>query len=305
MLIRSLNALKNLIMDKFKGLGVAMVTPFNKEGQVDYNALKNLTEHLISNGVDYLVVMGTTGENPTLSADEQKRILDQVISVNEKRKPIVFGVGGNNTLALAYKLSSMSFDGIDGILSVSPYYNKPNQEGIYQHYMRLADSSGAPLIIYNVPGRTGSLIQADTTLRISEHENIIATKEASGSLDVCMEILRNKSDDFMVISGDDNYTLPYISLGMSGVISVIGNAYPKSFSQMVHYALDGNMENARYLHYKLLPLMNAIFLDGNPGGIKIVLKELGITEEYMRMPLHPVKKEVRKLLQDLVSDFKP
>lgn len=291
-------------MDRFKGLGVAMVTPFKKDHSVDYEALDKLTEHLVSNGVDYLVVMGTTGENPTLSNDEQRRILDRVLSVNEGRKPVVFGLGGNHTDALVDRLKTMSFDGIDGILSVSPYYNKPNQEGIYQHYMMLADASKAPMIIYNVPGRTGSLILAETTLRIAEHDNIIATKEASGSLDVCMEILRNKPAGFEVVSGDDNYTLPYIAIGMTGVISVIGNAYPKSFSNMVHYALDGNLENARYLHYKLLPLMNAIFMDGNPGGIKVVLKELGICEEYMRMPLHPVKEVVRTIISKLVKEYK-
>lgn len=281
-----------------------MVTPFKKEGAVDYDTLEKQTEHLVSNGVDYLVVMGTTGENPTLSQDEQKRILDRVLSVNEGRRPVVFGVGGNNTYGLADRLKSMSYDGIDAILSVSPYYNKPNQEGIYQHYMMLADAAKAPIITYNVPGRTGSLIQAETTLRLAEHDNIIATKEASGSLDVCMEILRNKPDDFSVISGDDNYTLPYIALGMNGVISVIGNAYPKMFSQMVHYALDGNMENARYLHYNLLPLINAIFMDGNPGGIKVVLSELGLGGEHMRLPLQPVSIEVKSVIQKLVKDLK-
>lgn len=293
-------------MDKFTGLGVAMITPFAKDGSVDYDSLEKLTEHLVSNGVDYLVVMGTTGENPTILQDEQRRILDRVIETNEGRKPVVFGVGGNNTAALTDKLNSMNYDGVDAILSVSPYYNKPNQEGIYQHYNALADASKAPIIIYNVPGRTGSLIQPETTLRVAEHENIIATKEASGSMDVCMEVIRNKPEDFMVISGDDAYTLPYIGMGMKGVISVIGNAYPKTFSQMVHYALDSNMENARYLHYKLLPLMNAIFADGNPGGIKAVLKDLGIiSDEFMRMPLQPVKPEVRKLISELVSTFEP
>jgi len=283
-------------MDKFRGLGVAMVTPFKKDKSIDFEALETLTEHLVSNGTNYLVVMGTTGENPTISVSEQMDILNTVKKVNEGRKPIVLGVGGNNTRALLDRMSSVDWKGIDAILSVSPYYNKPNQEGIYQHFIKIADASEVPVIIYNVPGRTGSSISAETTLRLASHPNIIATKEASGDIEHCMAIIDNKPEGFEVISGDDSLTLPFLSVGMSGVISVIGNAYPKEFSQMVNYALEGNFENARYLHYKLLPLMTGIFMDGNPGGIKEVLKHLGICETHLREPLYPVSKEVKKLL---------
>lgn len=288
-------------MDKFRGLGVAMVTPFKKDKSVDFEALEKLTEHLVSNGTNYLVVMGTTGENPTISVSEQIDILNTVKRINEGRKPIVFGLGGNDTEAVVKKIKSMDWKGVDAILSVSPYYNKPNQEGIYQHLKRVADEAPIPVIIYNVPGRTGASISADTTLRLAQHENIIATKEASGDIEHCMEIIENKPDNFEVISGDDSLTLPFISVGMSGVISVVGNAYPKDFSQMVNYALEGNFENARYLHYKLLPMMNAIFADGSPGGIKEVLKHLDICDVYLREPLYAVNKEVKKQLLNAAS----
>jgi 4-hydroxy-tetrahydrodipicolinate synthase len=283
-------------MDKFRGLGVAMVTPFTKDKAVDFTALETLTEHLVSNGCDYLVVMGTTGENPTISVSEQLDILNSVKQVNEGRKPIVYGMGGNDTAALLNKIKSMDWTGIDAILSVSPYYNKPNQEGIYRHFKAIADACPVPVIIYNVPGRTGSSISVETTLRLAEHENIIATKEASGDMEHCMAILDGKPENFEVISGDDSLTLPFLSVGMSGVISVIGNAYPKEFSQMVNYALEGNFENARYLHYKLLPLMTAIFMDGSPGGIKEILAQMDICETHLREPLFAVSKEVKKVL---------
>jgi 4-hydroxy-tetrahydrodipicolinate synthase len=283
-------------MNKFRGLGVAMVTPFKKDKAVDFKALEKLTEHLVSNGCDYLVVMGTTGENPTISVSEQLDILKYIKKVNEGRKPIVFGLGGNNTEAIIDKIESFDWKGVDAILSVSPYYNKPNQEGIYRHFNAIADASPVPVIIYNVPGRTGSTISVDTTLRLAEHDNIIATKEASGDMDHCMAIIEKKPESFEVISGDDSLTLPFISAGMSGVISVIGNAYPKEFSQMVNYALEGNFENARYLHYKLLPLMTGIFSDGSPGGIKEVLASLDICEPHVREPLFAVNKEVKNFL---------
>lgn len=283
-------------MDKFRGLGVAMVTPFTKEKAVDFEALEKLTEHLVNNGCNYLVVMGTTGENPTIAVSEQLDILNAVKKVNEGRKPIVFGLGGNNTEAILARIKSTEWAGVDAILSVSPYYNKPNQEGIYRHFKAIADACPVPVIIYNVPGRTGSSISVETTLKLAEHENIVATKEASGDMEHCMAILNNKPENFEVISGDDSLTLPFLSVGMSGVISVIGNAYPKEFSQMVNYALEGNFENARYLHYKLLPLMTGIFMDGSPGGIKEVLSHLGICDTHLREPLYQVSKEVKKLL---------
>jgi len=288
-------------MNKFKGLGVAMVTPFKADKSIDFDGLEKLTNHLIDGGVRYLVVMGTTGENPTISSNEQKEILDKVIEVNAKRLPVVFGIGGNNTESILNRLSSDDLSGIDAILSVSPYYNKPSQEGIFQHYKAISKASKSPIIMYNVPGRTGSLVTAETTLRIAELPNIICTKEASGSLDVCMDVIRQAPTDFGVISGDDNYTLSYIAAGMQGVISVIGNAYPKEFSQMVNYALDGDYKNARHLHYKLLPLMKAIFMDGNPGGIKYVLQKLGICENQFRLPVVSANKATMKAIDQAME----
>ena len=290
-------------MDKIKGTGVAMVTPFSENFDIDFEALKRLTEHLVSNGVNYLVVMGTTGENPTITDFEQSRILETVKEVNENRIPVVFGIGGNNTNAIVNRMEQFDYDGVSAILSASPYYNKPNQAGIINHYTRLAETSKVPIILYNVPGRTGSMMQLETILKLAEHENIVAVKEASGNIDHCMSLIKNKPEDFLVLSGDDNYTLPFMSVGMSGVISVVANAYPKDFSQMVRYALDGNFENARYLHYKLLPLMNAIFEDGNPGGIKVALNELDICGTAMREPLCPIRAEVAAKIKRLAADL--
>ena len=290
-------------MNKFKGLGVAMVTPFKTDKSIDFEGLENLTNHLIDGGVKYLVVMGTTGENPTITTEEQNEILKKVVEVNAKRLPIVFGVGGNDTSSIINRLNSEDIADIDGILSVSPYYNKPSQEGIFQHYKAISYASKWPIIMYNVPGRTGSLVSAETTLRIAELPNVICTKEASGSLDICMDIIRQAPDDFGVISGDDDYTLSYIAAGMQGVISVIGNAYPKEFSQMVNYALDGDYKNARHLHYKLLPLMKAIFMDGNPGGVKYVLSKLGICENQFRLPVVPIDKATMKALVLAMEKF--
>ena len=285
-------------MEKFKGLGVAMVTPFNSDGSVDYLGLEKLTNHLIDGGVNYLVVMGTTGENPTINNEEQQAILQKVKEVNARRLPIVFGIGGNSTAAVVERLKSENLEGVDGILCVSPYYNKPSQEGIYQHYKAVSDATPLPVIMYNVPGRTGSLVSAETTLRIAQLPNIVCTKEASGSLDICMDVIRGAPEDFGVISGDDNYTMPYIAAGMQGVISVLGNAYPKEFSQMVNYALDGDFKNAKHLHYKLLPLMKAIFMDGNPGGVKYILNKLGICQNEFRLPVVPVNKTTEKVLDE-------
>ncbi len=283
-------------MEHFSGLGVAMVTPFNADGSIDFLGLENLTNHLIDGGVSYLVVMGTTGENPTISGSEQAEILQKVKEVNARKLPIVFGIGGNNTAEVVSRLKNTDLSGVAGILSVSPYYNKPSQEGIFQHFKAVSDASPLPVIMYNVPGRTGSLVSADTTLRISKLKNIVATKEASGSLDVCMDIIKNKEDNFGVISGDDNYTMPYIAAGMNGVISVLGNAYPKEFSQMVNFALAGDFKSARHLHYKLLPMMKAIFMDGNPGGVKYVLNKLGVCKNEFRLPVVAVNDATAKAL---------
>lgn len=275
-----------------------MVTPFNANGSIDYTGLEKLTLHLIDGGVDYLVVMGTTGENPTISSVEQHQILQKVIDINAGRLPIVFGIGGNNTAAVVDRLKTENLAGVDGILSVSPYYNKPSQEGIYQHFKAVNNATPLPVIMYNVPSRTGSTVNPETTLKIAQLSNVVATKEATGSLDICMDIVTNKPDGFGVISGEDGYTMPFIAAGMQGVISVIGNAYPKEFSQMVHYALDGDFKKAKELHYKLLPAMKAIFMDGNPGGIKYILSRMGICGNHFRLPVAPVNKAIENTLDE-------
>lgn len=286
-------------MEKFRGLGVALVTPFLENGGVDMAGLQRLVEHNIKNGTDYLVVQGTTGESATLTAEEKKSVLDFVIEVNNGRKPIVLGVGGNNTAAIAETLENLDPSGIDGILSVSPYYNKPTQEGIFQHYKKLNAVTPLPIILYNVPGRTSSNVAAATTLRIAkELKNVVAVKEASGNLEQIMEIIMHKPKGFLVLSGDDALTLPHIAVGGDGVISVVGNAFPKRFSKMVHAALDGDMTTAKQYHYDLLEIIPMLFAEGNPAGIKRVLSTLGICKENVRLPLVPVSKGLAEKLDD-------
>lgn len=284
-------------MSKFIGLGVAMVTPFTSQGKLDFAGLKRLTDHLIANGADYLVVQGTTGESVTLTADEKRTILDYILEVNNKRKPVVLGVGGNNTLAVAAQLRDLDAKGLSGILSVSPYYNKPTQAGIYEHYRALSEASPLPIILYNVPGRTGSNMAPETTLRLaSDFKNIVAIKEASGNLSQMEEIIQGRPNGFSVISGDDNLTLPAIALGADGVISVVGNAFPAAYSKMVHQALFGSVVDARVIHYRLRKLVDLLFVEGNPGGIKEVLHHLGICDNHMRLPLVPVSEATRNKL---------
>jgi 4-hydroxy-tetrahydrodipicolinate synthase len=273
----------------FQGTGIAMVTPFLSDGSVDFNGLGKLTEHLISGGVEYLVVMGTTGESVTLSSDEKRKVLDFIIEKNNGRCGIVYGMGGNNTAQLVATLKNENLKGVDAILSVSPYYNKPTQEGIYQHYKALSDASPLPIILYNVPGRTGSNMAAATTLRLAnDFKNIIAIKEASGNLEQVMEIINQRPKGFLVISGDDNLTFPMLALGGDGVISVSGQAYPRLFSDMVRNGLSGNFAAARIGHYKLFEFTKLLFAEGNPGGIKVALSQLGICEAHLRQPLWPV-----------------
>lgn len=289
-------------MEKFKGLGVALVTPFLDNGGVDMAGLQRLVEHNINNGTDYLVVQGTTGESATLTAEEKKSILDFVIEVNNGRKPIVLGVGGNNTLAIAKTLEELDPTGIDGILSVSPYYNKPTQEGIFQHYKKLNEVTPLPIILYNVPGRTSSNVSASTTLRVAkELKNIVAVKEASGNLEQIMEIIMHKPKGFLVLSGDDALTLPHIAAGGDGVISVVGNAFPRRFSAMVHAAMEGDLVTARKYHYDLLEIIPMLFAEGNPAGIKRVLTTLGICKENLRLPLVPVSKGLGDKLDDFTK----
>lgn len=290
--------------NKFYGTGVAIVTPFNKEENVDYKSLEKLIEQLISGGVEYLVVQGTTGESVTLSTEEKIAVFDFVAEINKKRVPLVLGIGGNNTGEIIKNFSYFNFENADAILSVSPYYNKPTQEGIFRHYKTIAAESPKPIILYNVPGRTASNISSDTTLRIAnEIPNIIGIKEASGDLNQMMKIIKNKPENFLVISGDDAITLPLIAAGGDGVISVVANAFPKKFSDMVRACLKGNFNEARKNHYQLLSFTEMIFSEGNPGGVKAALKILGICDDVMRLPLvnissslfEKIKNEIEKI----------
>jgi len=284
---------------RFNGLGVAIVTPMNKDKSIDFKGLSKLTEHLISNDVDYIVVQGTTGESVTLTVSEKQKTLDVILQVNQGRVPVVFGVGGNNTLEVCQSFKKYDLTGVAAILSVSPAYNKPSQEGIYQHFKAISLATELPIILYNVPSRTGSNMSAKTTLRLAENfNNIIAIKEASGDLGQIMQILHEKPKNFEVISGDGLITLPLMALGVVGVISVIGNAFPKEVSMMVELMNKGDVIAARQYHFQLLDIMNAIFLDGNPAGIKEVLQELGVCENYVRLPLVNVNEEVQRIIKN-------
>ncbi|MCX2575575.1 4-hydroxy-tetrahydrodipicolinate synthase [Pedobacter sandarakinus] len=273
-------------MNKFQGTGVALVTPFNKDGSVDYNGLKNLINHLIEGGIDYLVSLGTTGETATMTKEEKKKVWAYTAEINDNRLPLVAGIGGNNTMAVAEEIKNFNTTGYSAILSVSPYYNKPTQEGIYQHYKYLAEVSPLDLILYNVPGRTMSNMSPETTCRLAHgFKNIIATKEASGSFDQFNQIMRDKPEDFLLISGDDPITLPMIALGASGIISVVANALPKIFSDMVRQCLAGDFKAATPAHLSLIEFTSLAFAEGNPAGIKAALKHLGICEDQVRLPL--------------------
>ena len=281
-------------LNRLKGLGVAMVTPFDSEGNIDFPALEKLTNYLIDGGIDYLDVQGTTGESPVLSHDEKQAVLNKVTEVNQGRLPVVFGIGGNNTASLVEAFSKFDLSSVDAILSASPYYNKPTQEGIYQHYKTLAQATDLPIILYNVPGRTSSNILASTTLRLAnDFSNIIAVKEASGSMEQIMDIIQNRPDNFLVISGDDAITLPIITSGGDGVISVVGNAFPLEFGKMVHAALNDDIKTAREYHYKVLPVIAPLFAEGNPAGVKECLAHLGIMSNSLRLPLVNVSPELK------------
>ena len=287
-----------------KGMGVALITPFKADGDVDYTALSRIVDYQLQNGTDYLVVLGTTAEAQTLTVEEQKEIVQYVVSKVKEQIPIVLGVGGNNTRAVVEKLKTDDFTGVDAILSVVPYYNKPSQEGIYQHYKAIAQATPLPIVLYNVPSRTGVNMTAETTLRLArEFDNIIGIKEASGNMTQIGDIIKNKPDSFQLISGDDGITFPLITFGAIGVISVIGNAFPKEFSRMVRLALAGDYKNALTIHHRFTELFELLFVDGNPAGVKSMLNMMGYIENELRLPLIPTRittyEKIRGVLQEL------
>lgn len=287
-----------------KGMGVALITPFKEDESVDYDALNRLVDYQLQNGTDYLVVLGTTAETPTLTESEKKNVVSLVVSKVKGQIPIVLGVGGNCTRSVVDALKHDDFSGIDAVLSVTPYYNKPSQEGLYQHYKAVSEATRLPIVLYNVPGRTGVNMTAETTLRIArDFKNVIAVKEASGNITQMDDIIKNKPANFNVISGDDGITFPLITLGAVGVISVIGNAFPREFSRMVRLALSGDYGNARTIHHSFTELFDLLFVDGNPAGVKSMLNAMGYIENKLRLPLVPTRittfEKIRTVLNQL------
>ncbi|VTR30123.1 4-hydroxy-tetrahydrodipicolinate synthase [Sphingobacterium thalpophilum] len=286
-------------MNELHGAGVALVTPFNSDESVDFEALGQLIDLQINEGMDYLVSLGTTGEVATLTKEERKRIWDFTVKRVDGRLPLVAGIGGNNTAEIVEQIKNFDPAGFCAILSVSPYYNKPTQEGIYQHYKAIAQVSPLPIILYNVPGRTGSNMTAQTTLRLAnEFTNIVAIKEASGNFAQFSEILRDKPADFMLISGDDPVTLPMMALGAVGIISVVGNAFPKKVATLAKLCAQGKYQEARKIHSDLLEITDLCFIEGNPAGVKFILKELGIGTDSLRLPLVPVSEKTRAAIKE-------
>lgn len=293
-----------LNLQKLKGTGVALVTPFLKSGAVDFKGLTNLVNHVANGKVEYLVVLGTTGESITLNKEEKQHVLQCVLAANKKKLPIVLGVGGSNTHDILTQLTTENLKGVDAILSVTPYYNKPNQNGLYAHYKAIAAKSPLPIILYNVPARTGINMTAETQLRLAnDFKNIVATKEASGNVEQIMSIIQNKPTDFIVISGDDPMTLPLIACGADGLISVVANAYPKQMSDMVRLAMKNKITEARKLHYSLLDITKLMFAEGSPAGIKEVLQHLGICDNTLRLPLTNVSKTMSKQIKETMMSL--
>jgi 4-hydroxy-tetrahydrodipicolinate synthase len=291
--------------EMFKGTGVALITPFHNYGTIDFASLGKLIQHIISGGADFIVALGTTSEAPVLSSDEKNAVLNYILEENNGRLPVVVGMGGNNTQQLVDSLKSMDFEGISGILSVAPYYNKPNQKGLYYHFKAISAACPVPIILYNVPGRTSSNISADTCLRLAkEFDNIIAIKEASGDMGQIMEIIKNKPEGFTVLSGDDALTYPMMALGAEGVISVVANAYPSAFSSMINHCLKGSYKDALKLHYGLLEIIDALFEDGNPAGVKAALEIMGIVNNNLRLPLVKANKATYNKLASLIENYK-
>ena len=281
-----------------------MVTPFLENGDLDLVSLEKLVHFLTAGQVEYLVVLGTTGESATLNADEKQKVFAEVARINNGKLPLVAGIGGNDTREVIHAMGAFNLDGYSAILSVSPYYNKPNQEGLFLHYKTLSDHTPLPLMMYNVPGRTGMNVSAETTLRIADHcKNIFATKEASGNFDQINQIIKFAPKGFQLISGDDGITLPMIALGGTGVISVVGNAYPKIFSQMVRHALAGDFSSARPLHFQLTDIINSMFAEGNPSGVKYYLSEMGLCGNHFRLPVAPVSVKMQEKIKELAGNI--
>lgn len=285
-------------MKKLYGTGVALVTPFTAEGEIDFKSLKKLLNHT-AKGVDYYVVMGTTGESATLSKEEKKKVLEFVLKNNSKNLPIVYGIGGNNTQQVLEEINTTDFTGITAVLSVSPYYNKPSQEGIYQHFKLVADKCPVPIILYNVPGRTASNLAASTTLRLAEHSNIIGIKEASGNMEQCMKIAMDKPKEFMLISGDDLLTVPLYSIGAVGVISVLANAYPVVFKKMKEYSFGGDFTKAHKELFKLVDINGPMYEEGNPVGVKYLLSLMGVCSPSVRLPLISASENLKTKIDHL------
>ena len=293
-----------MIQNRFRGLGIALITPFKTDGSIDWDALNRLVEYQIRGGADFLCIMGTTAETPTLTQEEKKQLKEQLVGRVAGRVPLLMGCGGNSTAAVVRDIQQTDWSGIDGILSVCPYYNKPSQEGLYQHYRAIAEASQLPIVLYNVPGRTGVNMTAETTLRLAQDfDNIIAIKEASGNITQMDDIIKNKPRDFDVISGDDGITFPLITLGAVGVISVIGNALPTEFSRMVRLALKGEYDTARTIHHKFAELFKLLFVDGNPAGVKAMLSEMNMIENQLRLPLVPTRLTTIEQISRIVREL--
>ena len=294
-----------MVHNIFKGLGIALITPFKEDGSVDYDALIRLVDYQLNNGADFFCILATTGETPTLTREEKQKIKDLVVDYVQARVPILIGCGGNNTAAVVEELQTADFKGIDGILSVCPYYNKPSQEGLYQHFKAIAAATQLPVVLYNVPGRTGVNLQAATTVRLARDcQNIVAIKEASGNLEKVDEIIKNKPADFDVISGDDSLTFPMVSCGAVGVISVIGNALPKEFSRMIRLQMRGEYDPARTIHHRFTDLFSLLFVDGNPAGVKAMLSEMGFIQNVLRLPLVPMRINNMQRMSEILKELK-
>ena len=294
-----------MVHNIFKGLGIALITPFLEDGSVDYKSLIRLVEYQLDNGADFFCILATTGETPTLTAEEKQKIKDLVVDLVGGRVPILVGCGGYNTAEIVQELKTRDFKGVDGILSVCPYYNKPSQEGLYQHFKTIASATSLPVVLYNVPGRTGVNMKAETTVRLARDcQNIVAIKEASGNLEQVDEIIKNKPKDFDVISGDDALTFPMISCGAVGVISVIGNALPREFSKMIRLQMKGEYDGARKIHHRFIDLFSLLFVDGNPAGVKAMLHEMGYIQNVLRLPLVPTRISTLQRMSEIMKELK-